>query len=317
MTDMPPVTICVVPRERYSLAVASLDCVLARTPRHFPMVYVDGRSPPGVAEALAERCRARGARYIPTDQDVAPNAARAVALREVETPYVIFVDNDVFPGKGWAERLVACAADTGAWAVTPLVMEGSATLPLIHMAGGDLREDMVNGLPTIHQSHRYMRRLRLSVQSRLHRQPCGFFEFHCTLIRRDCFERGCTLDMELTAVHEHLDLSMQIHRAGGEIYFEPGARVRYDNATPFAAADREFFEKRWSPEWTHSSIERFREKWGMGDDDAGLKAINRWAARHRQLFEHTQKSWLRRALPLIARREGRQLLHAVNGRLRA
>ena len=235
----------------------------------------------------------------------------------METPYVIFVDNDVFVGRDWATRLLACASETGAWAVTPLVMEGSAMLPLIHMAGGDLREETVAGAPTIHQSHRLMRRVRFRVQSQMKRQPCGFFEFHCVLLRRDCFERGCSLDPALEAVHEHLDLAMQIHRAGGQVYFEPSALVRYDNAQPFAAADRDFFEQRWSEDWTHSSIEHFRQKWGMAENDAGLLAIRRWAERHRKLFEHTQKSWLRRAVPLILRREGRCLMQSFTHHLRA
>lgn len=313
MADVALVTICIVPRERYSLALASLDGVLARIPANAPVVYVDGQSPPEIGRALAERCQARGALYIRTDSDLPPNQARALAVGEVKTPYLIFIDNDVFPDRDWVSRLVGCAEETGAWAVTPLVMEGSSMLPLIHMAGGDLREETTDGVPTIHQSHRFMRRVRFCVRSQLRRQPCGFFEYHCVLLRRDCFERGCTLDPALTALHEHLDLSMQIHRAGGEVYFEPQARVRYDNATPFTAADRNYFERRWSVEWTAASLEHFRQKWGMADTDPGLLATSRFAASHRKLFENTQKSWLRRALPLIARREGGQLLRHLKG----
>lgn len=313
MTDVALATICIVPRERYSLALASLDSVLAEIPANNPVIYVDGQSPPDIGRALAERCKARGASYLRADSDLPPNRARALALRGVATPYLIFIDNDVFPGKDWVSRLVSCAEETGAWAVSPLVMEGSSGLPLIHMAGGDLREERVDGVPTIHQSHRFMRRVRFSVQSLLHREPCGFFEYHCVLLRRDCFERGCSLDPELTALHEHLDLAMQIHRAGGEVYFEPQAVIRYDNATPFTAADRDFFERRWSVEWTDGSLEHFREKWGMAPNDAGLQATRHFAASHRKLFENTQKSWLRRALPLIVRREGGQLLRQLKG----
>jgi len=316
-TEDSPVTICIVPRERYSLALASFDSVLARTPEAFPIVYVDGQSPPAIAAGLAARCRARGARYLQTDEDLPPNKARALALRQVETPYVIFVDNDVFPGTRWASQLVKCAQETGAWAVSPLVMEGSAMLPLIHMAGGDLQENDVDGVLTLKQSHRFMLRLRRRVRAQLQRQACGFFEFHCVLLRKDCFHRGCSLDPALTALHEHLDLAMQIHRAGGEVYFEPDAYVRYDNATPFAAADRDFFERRWSEDWINGSLEHFRDKWRMADDDADLLSTRRWATRHRELFGQTQKPWLRRALPRMARREVRHLLQTLQAGRRA
>ncbi|MFN2328343.1 MAG: glycosyltransferase family 2 protein [Chromatocurvus sp.] len=316
-TDDAPATICIVPRERYSLALASLDSVLGATPKEFPLVYVDGQSPPAISTALAARCRARGASYIQTDKDLPPNRARALALRQVTTPYVIFVDNDVFPGTNWASQLVKCAQETGAWAVSPLVMEGSAMLPLIHMAGGDLQEKLVDGVLTLKQSHRFMLRLRRRVRSQLQRQACGFFEFHCVLLRSDCFRRGCSLDVELTALHEHLDLAMQIHRAGGEVYFEPDAYVRYDNATPFVAADRDFFERRWSEDWIHGSLEHFRKKWGMASNDADLLSTGRWATRHRELFGQTQKPWLRRALPRMARREVRHFLQNLQARRRA
>lgn len=310
-------TICIVPRERYSLAVESLDHVLARTPQSFPLVYVDGQSPPEISAALAARCRDREASYIRMDQDLPPNRARSLALGDVKTPYLIFIDNDVFPGIGWAGQLVTCAQETGAWAVSPLVMEGNALLPLIHMAGGDLQEGMVDGLLTLKQSHRFMFRLRCRVRSRLRRQAVGFFEFHCVLLRSDCFDRGCALDPELTALNEHLDLAMQIRRAGGEVYFEPEAQVRYDNTRAFTPTDREFFEQRWSEEWIHSSIEHFRQKWGMASDDSDLLSTSRWATSHRGLFEQTQKSWLRRAFPLAARREGRYLLQTLQRRPRA
>lgn len=315
--DKPLATICIVPRERYSLALESLDCVLARTPEAFPIVYIDGQSSSKISAALAARCRERNARYIRADEDLAPNKARALALDEVKTPYLIFIDNDVFPARDWAIKMVACAKETGAWAVSPLVLEGSAMLPLIHMAGGDMQEDVVDGVLTLKQSHRFMLRLRRRVRSQLRRQVCGFFEFHCVLLRHDCFQRGCALDLELTALHEHLDLAMQIHRAGGEVYFEPEASVRYDNARPFATTDRTFFERRWSEDWINGSIEHFRQKWGMAADDTGLQSTSRWATRHRRLFENTQKSWLRRALPLMIRREGRYLLETLKRRQQA
>lgn len=308
-----PLTVCIVPRERYSLAVRSLDSVLAATPAAVPIVYLDGASPPAIASALRERCEARGAHYLPAGQHLSPSEARSRALAAVTTPFLIFIDNDVFPQAGWTDALLACAEETGAWAVSPLVLEGSAALPLVHMAGGDLTESERNGSPTIQQRHRLMRRLPMSIRSSLRREPCGFFEYHGVLLRRYCFERGCTLYTGLSAVHEHIDLALQIRRAGGEVYFEPGAVIRYDNATRFSDDDRAFFELRWSEPWTRDSIEHFRAKWHFADDDPGLAALARWAARHRELFRQSHRPWLRRALPLIARREGRFLLQRLLG----
>ena len=308
------VTVCIVPRERFSLSVRSLQAVLSNTSPETSVIYVDGNSPPQIAERLEAACASRGVKYLRFDRFLAPNEARALALAEVETPYMVFLDNDVFPGRRWLEPMLDCAESTGAWAVSPLILEGSAALPLVHMAGGALAEDERNGFPTIRTAHRLMRRLPLSVRRNLRREPCGFFEFHGVLLRRECFERGCRLDQSLRALHEHIDLAMQIHRAGGTVYFEPASVVRYDNAASFDPSDRAYFEQRWSESWTSSSIEHFREKWGFASDDPGLAAVAGFARAHSKLFEHSHKSWLRRALPLIARREGANLLRRLRRR---
>jgi hypothetical protein len=308
MVNTSTATVCIVPRERFSVSVRSLENVLARTPPETPMVYVDGNSPPGIAERLEAACARRGAQYLREERFLSPNEARAWALEEVATPYLVFLDNDVFVGKRWLEPLLECAESTGAWAVSPLILEGSGFLPLVHMAGGTLDQDERDGFPTIRTAHRLMRRLPMAVRRSLRREPCGLFEFHGVLLRRECFERGCSLDPALSALHEHIDLAMQIHRAGGSIYFEPASIVRYDNATPFDPCDRAFFAQRWCDAWTGSSIEHFREKWGFSSDDPGLAAVARFARAHSRLFEYSHQSWLRRALPLIARREGANLL---------
>jgi len=314
VTDPAHTTVCIIPRERFSLAERSLANILERIAPGTPVLYLDGNTPAAIAERLRRRCEAYGARYLRYDRFLAPNEARAIALAEVGTPYLVFIDNDVFVTPGWLRALQDCAEATGAWAVTPLLLEGDALLPLVHMAGGELIEGERDGWRTVRQTHRLMRRLPRMVRRDLHREPCGFFEYHCVLLRRDCFEKDCTLDTELRALHEHIDLAMQIHRAGGSVYFEPGAVVRYDNATRFTDDDRPFFELRWSEGWTHSSIEHFRDKWQLAPDDAGLEALDQWASRHRGLLEQSHASWLRRALPLGLRREGRGLLRRVAGR---
>jgi hypothetical protein len=307
-------TISIILRERFSLAEQSLANILDRIDPDTPVLYLDGNTPAAIAERLQKRCEAYGARYLRYDRFLAPNEARALALAEVQTPYLVFIDNDVFVTRGWLTALEDCAEATGAWAATPLLLEGDAMLPLVHMAGGELIEGEREGWRTVRQTHRLMRRLPRMVRRELRREPCGFFEYHCVLLRRDCFEKGCTLDTELRALHEHIDLAMQIHRAGGRVYFEPGSVVRYDNATRFKDVDRTFFELRWSEGWTHSSIEHFRDKWQLAPDDAGLAALDHWASRHRGLLDQSHAPWLRRALPLVLRREGRGLLRRIAGR---
>lgn len=150
------VTLCIVPRERFSCAVDSLKNIIENTRSFASCIYIDGNSPPEVSAQLADICRANGYTHVREDRYLTPNQARNIALGLVDTRYVVFVDNDLFVEPGWLEHLVDCAEQTGAWAVGPVIMEGSENLSIIHMAGGKLVEDKVGGFNRVRQQHRHM-----------------------------------------------------------------------------------------------------------------------------------------------------------------
>ena len=129
-------TVVVVPRERFSCARASLDHLFKSTRTPFNLVYIDGNSPPPIAEHLADQARQKGFRLIRRSRYLTPNEARNIGWSSVTTKYVVFIDNDVFVEPGWLQSLVRCAEETGAWVVGPLYLEGDAASPLVHMAGG-------------------------------------------------------------------------------------------------------------------------------------------------------------------------------------
>jgi glycosyltransferase involved in cell wall biosynthesis len=62
-------------------------------------------------------------RFLPT------NTARNVALRHASGKYVVFVENDVVVSENWLSTLVACAEETGATVVSPLICKGRRSTP--------------------------------------------------------------------------------------------------------------------------------------------------------------------------------------------
>jgi hypothetical protein len=298
----PDVTICVVPRERFGCAVDSLRDIVRNTELPYRLVYIDGNAPPAVADELARVCADNGFDYHRVDDYLFPNRARNLALQRVATRYAVLVDNDVFVDPGWLKALVDCADETGAWAVTPVVLEGSARPRVIHIAGGDLAEERVDGYNRVRARHRFMRTPLASVRARLKREPVGFCEFHCALVRTDGFGARGFLDEELLAHVEHLDFAREVHRAGGEIFFEPAAVVRHDNARRYCEDDRAFFERRWSDEWVERSLEHARSKWQLAPDDPMMDRFRAWTLRHRGLFDESRTPYALRYLPLLARR---------------
>lgn len=131
----PEVTVVVVPRERFSFARRSLESIYANTDTPFKLIYVDGGSPLHVQNYLREAAESKGFQYIRLDHCLAPNQARNIGLEHVVTKYLVFVDNDVLVSPGWLGYLVACAEESGAAIVTPLILEGDGDPdPVIHTA---------------------------------------------------------------------------------------------------------------------------------------------------------------------------------------
>src|SRR5258705_13531358 len=132
----PLVTIVIVPRERFSFALTSLDAVYERTSFPFRLVYVDAGSPRAVRRALQRRAADRGFELLRVDRYLTPNAARNLGLHRVHTRYVVFLDNDGLVMPGWLTALVGCAEETGAAVCGPLQLIGDPARELIHIAGG-------------------------------------------------------------------------------------------------------------------------------------------------------------------------------------
>ncbi|MFT6958649.1 MAG: glycosyltransferase involved in cell wall biosynthesis [Halieaceae bacterium] len=296
------VTICITPRERFSCAVDSLHDIATNTATTFELVYIDANSPQVIAAQLKDICAQHGFTYLRIQEYLPPNKARNTALARVKTPYVVFIDNDLFVQSGWLEALLNCAQETGAWAVGPVVLEGTGFPQIIHMAGGDLDEEKCGDYNCISQQHRYTKQPLSRLRSKLVREPVGCFEFHCVLVRTDVFPQTLFLDEKFLSHQEHLDLARDIRMAGGEVYFEPASIVRYNNARRFQDYDREFFELRWGREWTEKSLEHMREKWNLDPADPWFERLAGWTGQHRLLYERSHKSWVLQVLPLVVKR---------------
>src|SRR5690348_4389062 len=133
-------------RERHDLAVSAVQSVVDNTPLPYRFIYVDSGSPAWLAETLTERAGEWGLEILKVAPGLWPNQIRKRIPPSIDTEYVVFMDNDVAVRPGWLERLMACADETGAGIVGPLVLIGSgASGGTIHMAGGRLRTTPTDG----------------------------------------------------------------------------------------------------------------------------------------------------------------------------
>lgn len=263
----PEVTIVVVPRERFSYTRQSLESIYEHTQVPFELVYVDGNSPNPIREYLEEQSKIKQFRLIRTDVYLSPNHARNIGLAEVNTPYLVFADNDVMVSPGWLEKLMQCAEETNADVVGPLMCQEEPVHEIIHFAGGEshIWTDQLGRRRLREKMYRQGQRVS-EVREKLQRQETELAEFHCVLVRRSIFDRIGSLDEAMMCTKEHLDFCMTVREAGGKVYFEPESVVTYVPGPPLKLYDVHFYMLRWSNAWTLTSLNRLREKWDLAED---------------------------------------------------
>lgn len=274
------VTIIVVPREHFSCAERSLESIYEHTGAPFNLVYVDGNSPSRVKQYLEAEARRKGFQLIRSDHYLSPNEARNIGLLHVQSKYVVFIDNDVLVTPGWLDKLVRCAEETAAWVVGPLYLIGELELQTIHMAGGTAQIEVKQGKRVMREKHHLLRERLPDLPTPLQRERCDFVEFHCMLVLADVFLRLGPLDEGLLSASEHVDLCLNVRKAGGSVYMEPDAIVTHIPPSPVVWSDLPYFMLRWSEAWNLASLNHFDDKWGL---DPNPNKVT-WLRQRRQLF---------------------------------
>lgn len=270
-------TIVVVPRERFSAARESLESVLANTEQPYELVYVDGASPRKLRRWLEEQAAERGFELIRRDRYLSPNEARNLGLAKVDTDFVVFLDNDVLVKPGWLEKLLECADETGAAAVGPLTCEND--FDTIHFAGGEVEireeaEDEEVARRVRDKIYHGQRKVE-AVRDEMARREVQLCEFHCVLVRTGAVREIGGLDEEMLNTREHLDFCLTLAGRGEAVWFEPESVVAYMPPPPLALSDVHFFMLRWSDEWERRSLEHFRRKWDLVEDDFFKRRLGR------------------------------------------
>jgi GT2 family glycosyltransferase len=282
--EPPMVTIVVVPRERFSYSQQSLESVYSETDDYpFELVYVDGGSSPATKRYLKEQAQLRGFTLIRTDHYLSPNRARNLGIQAARGKYIVFVDNDVLVQRGWLQKLVECAEETGATVVGTLTCIDNPVHEVVHNGGGETHieihaEDNKIARYAIQRS--YLEGKRVSkISEELTRVQCEFVEFHTALVRKAFFDQHGLLDEGLLSTREHIDLCLSAAKVGGTIYCERQSIVTYMTGAEFDWHDYTYFALRWSDAWDLASFDHFRNKWDVEEDWYFERRYNRLGRR--------------------------------------
>ncbi len=284
-TAAPRVTLVITQRERMALTERSLESILSDQSEPFDLIYVSAGSPDHVNAYLERRQKEAGFKLMQYPTWMWPNIARNIACAGIETPYVVFMDNDVLIEPGWLKKLVACAEETNAALVGPLYLwSDGAAEPKVHMAGGSMYlSDSAQGT-TLHERHVDIN-APLAHRATLHRKQCDFLEYHCMLVRTEFLRSTGGLSEDIVCVHEHIDIALTAKQSGQTIWMEPSAAVTYLAFIPYQLAETAFYKWRWSEEAAEASINAFGKKWGLIDHADAYSGVRKFIQNHLSAIE--------------------------------
>src|SRR5262249_28754883 len=145
-------------------------------------------------------------------------------------PYVAWVDNDTFVTPGWMAALRE-RARARARVILPVTLEREGLdvdprkIPLRnHISHAELRRLTVDGVPYVFDYKPFRRAAPEDLPGEPH--TVDFFELHAFFAETAILRQ---LDLPAMVVREHIDLGLQLHRLGIDIWCEPRARVVFDN----------------------------------------------------------------------------------------
>lgn len=289
--NLPKVTIIVTPRERFSLTQMSLESILADDSYPFDLIYVDGGSPPKIAQYLSEQeSQYEFMSLIRCEHYLRTNEAKKFGLSQIkETDYIIFIENDVVVEKGWLAPLVQCAEEENAFLVAPLIFEGDPQLPdpekQIRVASFDFKfQEQASGKRWLKLYHK-MHHVKLKDRE-IHRSQVNGVILNCVLMRRSLLDK-VVFDETFDSVESHRDLSIQARDLGEKVFLEPRSRVTFlspDLVSGFDWDDLQFYLFKWDEKFmAETFLANVPQKWNLDPNDPYLRGIQRYVNRSRQI----------------------------------
>ena len=282
MPETNDATIGFVPRETVSQTLGCLDRLIALTPRPYDLVAVVAGYPSGLVEAVRQRLEPVGGRLIEFAHYVTPNEARNAVLAKARTDYIAFIDHDVHVAENWLAPLVACARETGAAIVSPVIFEREPLFTWLHMVGGEARVDpLPSGRNAYHERHVHAHKPLAEIAEPITRHETGLAEFHTVLVETGWLRSVGGLDPGLLSVFEHWDMSVAATSSGRTIYVEPESKVTYVPVTRVTSEDARWFALRWSEAWAEKSILRVAGKYDIPPQDSSFDGLHGFLRTHR------------------------------------
>lgn len=215
---MPGVTAVVPNWNRRDLLERLLEALHRQTVPVAEVVVVDNGSDDGSAEAAA----ARGARVIRMARNEGFSKAVNRGIREVRTPWIAVVNNDVEPESDWLKELMQISEDQATWFAAGRVLSAA-------------RPDSIDGAyDALCRGGCACRGGQGRTDGPQWREPrrIQFAPFTAAIFRRDLFEKVGLLDEQFESYMEDIEFGLRCALAGiGGAYVPTAVAYHQGSAT--------------------------------------------------------------------------------------
>jgi GT2 family glycosyltransferase len=272
-----------VPNQCFNYTQRSLESIYKYTDIPFNLIYVDGCSPSKVKQYLELQSQRKGFHLIRTEKYVSSNQARNIALKHVDTEYVVFINNDILVTANWLNKLMRCAQKTSASAVSPVCLQGTVENLAIHSAGGCLEFRYRDGNLDLFEERSFINNYFDKVQPLLTCKATQMIDLSCVLVHTPTLNKIGEFDEHLINFGQDVDFCLALFAVGGTIYLEPESIINYLPVTELKFSDVPYYFLIWNYVWKRKSINYFQEKWGLAKDAKFINDALREIKQHTSL----------------------------------
>jgi GT2 family glycosyltransferase len=231
---LPDFSVVIPSHNRPDLLRACLSAVTRHAPANTEVIVIDDGSPGASASTAASAFP--HVRCLRSPRRRGFCAAANAGLLAARAPVVELLNDDTEVEPGWAGAALAHFADPRVAAVAPLVLRwgGNGEAPSIDSAGDRYFRGGVAG-----------KRGHGEAVGPAYLRPCRVFgaSGSSAFYRRDAVLRVGAFPERFGAYFEDVDLSFRLHRAGGEVVFEPRSRVRHRVSASYGRPRRRLLEQ--------------------------------------------------------------------------
>lgn len=257
----PSVTVVVLSLDRLHLTRRCIESIYAHSDYPFTLLIHDDGSESETLNYLHDLAVARAnVRLSGPTRRIGCAAARNLAFAEVETDYIMSLDNDMVCHPGWLRETMDCAARYNAEFVAPLRLDVNGQ---VWAFAPELIRTENDTVVEIARWFHDMPPERVQAFLKNAAVPTNFISGGAGLYARSAF-RACGGFQEYAVGFEDIDFSLKLAARGYTVWAAAGAMLTHDDEwLPQTPADEEYARARYDAIALRRDADQFRARWGL------------------------------------------------------